>query len=186
MPLSLPLHDRKLLHTRNIEVRGFIRPDKIYEIEGHVKDIRSNKYKNKWTEVPPGLPMHHMQARLAVDKNYIVREIEVVSDSHPYPGICNKVVSNFDVLVGCKIGGGWKKAIKEKLGGIKGCTHISELLLVPIATTAYLTIYLDNNDVAIDDSIEEIKPGFIDSCFALDSKGIVVERQWSKFSTKKV
>ena len=186
MPLSLSEQRRELLHTRNIEVKGFIRSDKIYEIEGYVKDVRSNEYKNKWIEVPPGIPMHHMQARLAIDHNYIVKEIEVASDSHPYPGICNKVVPNFNVLVGSKIGGGWKKTIKEKLGGVKGCTHIVELLLAPIATTAYLTIYLYNNNIQIDDDNDNNRPGFIDSCFALDSEGEVVAKQWSKFSAKKV
>ena len=96
MPLSLPLNERKLLHTRNIEVKGYRRPDNIYEIEGHVKDIRTNQYINKWIKIPSGKPMHHMQARLAVDDNYIVKEIEVASDSHPYPGICNKV---FDIIL---------------------------------------------------------------------------------------
>ncbi|MBL42248.1 MAG: hypothetical protein CMM49_06285 [Rhodospirillaceae bacterium] len=186
MPLSIPLHDRQLLHTRNIEVKGYIRPDNLYEIEGYVKDIRSNIYKNKWIEIHPGQPMHHMQARLAIDENYVVKEIEVASDSHPYPGVCSKVISNFNVLIGCKIGGGWKKTVKEKLGGVKGCTHIVELLLAPLATTAYLTIYLYKNDIAIEDSTEEKKPGFIDSCYALDSTGVVVEKQWSKFAKKKI
>tara|TARA_B100001559_G_C16412896_1_gene581237 strand:- start:431 stop:991 length:561 start_codon:yes stop_codon:yes gene_type:complete len=184
MPLSKSKHQRELLHTRDIEVRGFKRDDGLYEVEGFVKDIRTKKYMNQWIEIPAGEPMHYMQSRLAIDSNYIVKEIEVSSDSHPYPGLCNKVVANFDVLIGSKIGGGWKKTIKDKLGGIKGCTHIAELLLVPVATTAYLTIYLDNNDIQVTDSDEEIEPGFIDSCYSLSSSGEVVKKQWSKFFKK--
>ena len=111
MPLSKSKHQRELLHTRDIEVRGFKRDDGFYEVEGFVKDIRTKKYMNQWIEIPAGEPMHYMQSRLAIDSNYIVKEIEVSSDSHPYPGFCNKVVANFDVLIGSKIGGGWKKTI---------------------------------------------------------------------------
>ena len=34
----------------------------------------------------------------------------------------------------------WRRAIRERLGGVEGCTHLVELL-GPLATTAYQTIY---------------------------------------------
>ncbi|MCB2002544.1 MAG: DUF2889 domain-containing protein [Rhodoferax sp.] len=42
-------------------------------------------------------------------------------------------------LIGATIGPGWRKAIDEAMGGIRGCTHVRELIAA-MATVAYQTI----------------------------------------------
>ena len=39
-------------------------------------------------------------------------------------------------MAGLTIGPGWRKAIAERVGGVKGCTHLVELL-GPLGTTAF-------------------------------------------------
>nr|WP_314533097.1 DUF2889 domain-containing protein [uncultured Pseudomonas sp.] len=45
----------------------------------------------------------------------------------------------YGALVGLRIGTGFKQRVAERVGGLKGCTHLTELL-GPMATTAIQTL----------------------------------------------
>ena len=46
MPLSAP-SARKKLHTRNIELNGYLREDGLFDIEAHMTDIKTYSIDNK-------------------------------------------------------------------------------------------------------------------------------------------
>src|SRR5207344_2850475 len=52
--------------------------------------------------------------------------------------MCGDIAPDFRKLIGLRIGGGFHRAARERLGGVHGCTHIVELL-GPVATTAFQT-----------------------------------------------
>jgi len=62
----------------------------------------------------------------------------VVMDVQPYE-ICSNVLSNFQGIVGLKIGPGWNRRVREVVGGVLGCTHLAELL-GPLATVTFQTL----------------------------------------------
>ena len=68
-----------------------------------------------------------------------------------------------------------------RLGGIRGCTHLVELLW-PLATAAYQTIYpvLARERPARD---EDRPPGHLDSCHALARDGEVVRAHHPRWYT---
>jgi hypothetical protein len=72
---------------------------------------------------------------LTIDLDMNVHDAEAVTDEGPY-AICGDITPNFKSLVGLKIGPGWRREIRARLGGIKGCTHLVELL-GPLGTTAF-------------------------------------------------
>jgi hypothetical protein len=140
MPLSPPPAAREPIHTRVVECKGYRRSDGLWDIEGHITDRKTYSYtSNERGEVSAGEPVHDMRIRLTVDDSLLVTAIEAVTDTSPYPEVCPSISSAYQQVVGLRIGPGWTRALKERLGGVKGCTHLSELL-GPIATTAFQTV----------------------------------------------
>src|SRR6202035_4995766 len=66
MPLSDPA-PRESLHTRHVECRGFKRDDGLWDIEGHMTDVKSYVFINRWRgEIPVGTPLNEMWVRITV------------------------------------------------------------------------------------------------------------------------
>jgi hypothetical protein len=138
MPLSPPV-GRQQLHTRRVTCQGFFREDGLWDIEGHITDEKSYEHANEWRgPLKPGDFVHDMSIRLTIDHRFTIVDVEAVTDKSPY-AMCGDITPNFKRLIGLRIGGGFHKAARERLGGIHGCTHIVELL-GPVATTAFQTV----------------------------------------------
>jgi hypothetical protein len=141
MPLSAPAA-RQCLHTRKVTCQGFFRDDGLWDIEGHITDEKNYPDDGDWRgTLQPGAYVHNMWIRLTVDGDMVIRDVEAVTDNSPYR-VCPEVTPNFKRLIGLKIGGGFHRQARARVGGTQGCTHIVELL-GPVATTAYQTIHSD-------------------------------------------
>lgn len=137
MPLSPPA-PRAHLHARTVACNGFVREDGQWEVEGRIVDLRSYAFDNEWRgRVEPGTPLHEMWARLTLDDDFTITAIEVATDHSPF-AICPGALPNFQRLVGTRIGPGFGRAVREAVGGTKGCTHIVDMLS-QIATVALQT-----------------------------------------------
>jgi hypothetical protein len=140
MPLPAPATERTHIHTRTVACTGYRRSDGLWDIEGHITDRKTYSYTSEERgEVTAGTPVHDMWIRLTVDDTLLVHAIIAVTDTAPYPTICPSITDAYHQVVGLRIGPGWSRALKERLGGVRGCTHLSELL-GPIATTAFQTV----------------------------------------------
>ncbi|HVC12202.1 MAG TPA: DUF2889 domain-containing protein, partial [Burkholderiales bacterium] len=138
MSLSSPA-PRQHLHTRTIRCEGFQRDDGLFDIEAHIIDTKTYAVDEPYRgRREAGQHMHDMQLRLTVDRQMTVRDIEVATNEAPYDP-CFTVAPAYKALVGAKIGGGWRRAVNEAVGGTRGCTHLRELLM-PAATVAFQTI----------------------------------------------
>mgnify|MGYP003347084041 CR=1 FL=1 len=82
--------------------------------------------------------VHDMSIRLTLDHKFTIVDVEAVTDKSPYQ-ICGNVAPDFKKLIGLRIGGGFHREVRARLGGVHGCTHIVELL-GPVATTAFQTV----------------------------------------------
>lgn len=139
MPLS-PAPEREPLHLRDIALRGWRRADGLYDIEAHLVDTKANGFANDHRgEIAPGEPLHGMWLRLTIDEDMLVVRCEAASDHTPY-AVCPAAAPNFAALAGLRIGPGFNRAVAERVGGTKGCTHLRELL-GQMATVAYQTLY---------------------------------------------
>jgi len=138
MPLSPPV-GRQHLHTRRVTCQGFFREDGLWDIEGRITDEKSYPHANEWRgQLGPGDFVHDMSIRLTIDHKFTIVDVEAVTDQSPYR-MCGDITPDFKKLVGLRIGGGFHRAARERLGGVHGCTHIVELL-GPVATTAFQTV----------------------------------------------
>ena len=138
-PLPEPAAPRTHIHTRRVVCQGYRRDDGLWDIEGHLTDVKSYLFHTSCRgDIEPGDPLHGMWMRLTVTDRFEVVDIEAVIEKSPFV-VCGGVSADYKQLVGLTIGAGWNRAIKERLGGVRGCTHLTELL-GPIATTAFQTI----------------------------------------------
>ncbi|MBX6370184.1 MAG: DUF2889 domain-containing protein [Rhodospirillales bacterium] len=184
MPLSHPSVPRQHLHTRRVEVRGYRREDGLWDVEGHLADTKTYSFLSKERgEVQAGEPVHEMWLRITVDDDLVIRAAEAVTEASPYK-ICPAITPNFARLVGIRIGTGFRREVKRRLGGTEGCTHLVELL-GPIATTAYQTIYpyKARQEEEAGERRPRKRPGVLDTCHALASDGEVVRTHWPEFYT---
>jgi len=182
MPLPNSKNERQLLHARNIECRGYQRCDGLWDIEGWITDIKTYNFDNLDRRgIKAGEPLHGMGLRITIDDSLTIQECIAVTDYSPFK-ICPNITPNFQKLAGLKIGPGFSRKASELIGGVKGCTHLFELLK-PIATTAFQTL-VGKNSKKIRSMIKPEKtrkPPMIDTCHAWASDGEIVKRELKKF-----
>jgi hypothetical protein len=175
---------RKPLHTRTIVCEGFLREDKLFDIEARIVDVKAYAYTEPMRGLRlPGDPVHDMQVRLTVGEDMVVRDVAVDMPSTPYT-LCQQAKPNYRGLIGVKIGGGWRRAVQECVGSVKGCTHVRELLF-PMATVAFQTIGGFREDGG--DPAEQVvrrgeRPYFLDGCVGWAVDGPVVAQFHPEFA----
>jgi len=174
MPLSAAA-PRKKLHTRNIELNGYLRDDGLFDIEGHMTDIKAYPIKNRWRNgIDPGEALHEMWVRLTINDEFKIIDVEAVTDNSPFE-MCPNITENYKELIGLNIGVGWRRAVNEKVKGKKGCTHISELM-GPLATVSFQTMMDNIQKKNISEAKKkQFKPMVLNSCHAWADDSEVVK-----------
>ena len=143
MPLPEPVA-RTPAHTRSITYQGFRREDGLWDIEAHMTDVKSYSFQNHFRgTIEAGEPMHEMLLRVTVDDDFVIQEVTAVTDNSPFE-ICPDIVEAYQSLAGIKMGPGWRRNIRQVVGGVRGCTHLTELLF-PMATVAMQTLWAFKN-----------------------------------------
>lgn len=172
---------RRHIHTRKIVCEGFEREDGLYDVEARIVDTKTFSFDhNKRGRVEAGTPVHDMQVRLTVDKNKVVRDIEVATNMAPYAD-CFTVAPAYKALIGASIASGWRRAVNEAVGGVKACTHLRELLM-PVATVAFQT--MEGGQKGVNRAManaDSPKPFFMNQCKAWSEKGALVKELFPRY-----
>lgn len=177
MPLSPPA-PREKLHTRSIVLEGFRREDGLFDIEARLDDTKTYAFSNEDRgEIAPGEKLHGMLMRLTIDEEMRVVACEANTEFGPY-AICPAITPNFARLAGLRIGPGWNRKVKEVVGGVKGCTHLVELL-GPMATVAFQTLVVIRRKKA---AASSGPPPLLNTCHAYAADGPVVARHWPDYA----
>jgi hypothetical protein len=178
--------ERQKIHTRAIVLEGYRRADGLWDIEAHLTDTKSYAFSTaERGQIEPGEALHRMLMRLTVDDNLVVRDACALTESAPYR-MCPEITGNFQRLIGLQIGAGWTRAVRERVGGIQGCTHHVELL-GPLATVAFQTIVPLREREARErgqtayPTAPGRAPAILETCHAYARDSPVVKRQWPDF-----
>jgi hypothetical protein len=169
---------RQPVHTRQVICTGYVREDGLLEIEGRLLDTRARHSGLFFKDVPAGGAIHAMRVIVTVGPDLVVRHVEAQTETGPTP-YCAQINAAYKQLVGIAFSGGFMKEVKARLGGAKGCTHLTELL-GPIATTAIQTrMALQSAERAVtgprpagDDARET---SMRDTCYAWREEGDVMQ-----------
>ena len=130
---------RRLMHRRSVECIGYLRDDGLWEVEARLVDTKPFAQRNRYRGLlQPGDPVHDIALRLAVDDRMTIIEAESTLRATPYP-TCIEVEPILQRLVGERIGKGWRELVRQKIGRLETCTHLSELL-GPAVTALYQTM----------------------------------------------
>jgi len=178
MPLSSPAA-RERLHLRRVSYEGYRRDDGLFDIEAHITDRKDRDYPLALGTRSKDIPVHDMWARVTINRRFEVVDIEAVTDEMPYPGQCDGIGPDYKKLIGSNLLKGFRKAIAEKMGGVKGCTHLSELLGY-LPTAAVQTFAGTRSET---DSHNGRKPFQLDSCHALATTTETVRVYYPKWYT---
>ncbi len=174
MPLPPPV-PRNQLHTRTTTFQGFARDDGLWDIEGTLRDTKSQAFTIAGEGVwQPGEAIHGMTIRATIDRSFKIHAIAVAMDDVPHPE-CPQAQAPMHRMIGATMGPGWRKAIDTQLGGIQGCAHLRELLF-NMATAAYQT--LPDEAEPADPSRA---PHHLGKCLAWDFAGPVTQRHHPVF-----
>ncbi len=176
MPLPIPAAERELVHSRRVSFESYRRADGLWDIEARIVDTKSRDFRLQSGMRPAGLPVHDMWIRLTIDERFDVVAASAASDAVPYPNGCEHVAPAYAQLVGLNLLHGFRKAVRERLGGVKGCTHLTELLGC-FPTVAIQSFAGEPARAAH----REHKPFQLDQCHALESSSETVRRYYPKW-----
>ena len=174
MPELEPDVAREPLHRRTIEIHGYKRADGLYDIEGHLLDTKFNDFKLAAGVRTAGEAIHSMWLRITVDRTLTIVDAKADMDAMPYENYCNQIVPAYRALIGLAIRPGYTQRVKELFGGVRGCTHITELAGA-LATAAFQTMAGQRIQSPED------KPFQLDGCHALDTTKPAVARHYPKW-----
>lgn len=109
-------------HRRTIVIEVGDAPDGMVEVAGRLRDERP------WASDPLDLPVvHDLGLTVTVSlADFVVRAVRVDFATYPHAE-CVDIAEAHQSLVGVTLGRGWNAAVRERLGGPAGCTHLREL-----------------------------------------------------------
>jgi hypothetical protein len=170
--------EREEIHHRQIDLRFFRRTDGLFEIEGRLVDTKSHPFRRQLAhqDTPPGVPVHDLLVRLVIDEDMLVHEAAAEMVATPF-GVCRGAVNTLAPLQGLRLGAGWGKQVRERLGGAQSCTHIVELL-GPMATTAFQGLAPQRLASINAPAGEAQRRAKVDSCYAYAAQREVVAQLW--------
>jgi Protein of unknown function (DUF2889) len=180
LPPAAP--SRQLKHRRRIDVQIFSRGDGLWEVEAELSDTKTRDAPLAGGVRPAGQPIHDMLLRLVVDERFNVLESGAQTRAMPYPGACDNHGDAYGRLVGLNLLKGFRQEVRQRLGGVLGCTHITELsqVLPTAVVQAFVGEVVDTHGA----DPESQQPFQIDRCHALRSDGPAVQTFYPRWYRK--
>ena len=186
MPLSVPA-PRTLRHSRAIQVDAYARDDGLWDLDARITDVKTRDTALASGLRGAGQPIHDLKLRLTINRELVIVDAEASSDAVPYPGFCDTIAPAYKSLIGLSLMNHFRLRLKDRLAGVLGCTHLTELsLILPTAALqAYANDVIKTRDSnGVDDSTE--RPFQLDRCHALRVDGPAVAQYYPRWVAKTV
>ena len=117
-----------------------------------------------------------MWLRITVDRTLTIVDAAASMDAVPYDGDCQAIAPAYRGLVGLAIRPGYHEKVKELFGGVRGCTHLTEML-AGLPTAAIQTFAGETKEERDDGA----KPFQLDQCHALETSSETVKLWYPKW-----
>lgn len=177
---------RHLLHTRQVTCTGYLRSDGLFDIEGRLLDTKGCDGEMPFGTIPAGSTVHQMYLLMTVDADLVIQHVEARSEVAPMPS-CAKINPAYAALKGLKITSGFRKAVAERVGGMQGCTHLTELLGPMAATLIQSTAPIFYQQLCLreaqDPDFKAPKHWVIGTCHTYRPDGDAVRMHWPEHYT---
>lgn len=166
---------REPAHRRTIELQAFWRADGLWELEAQLRDLKPRDWVLSTGEVRAvGQPIHDLLLRLHVQDDGLIVQAGSSSQWVPHPGYCEFGQDDpYSGLVGLNLLHDFRRQSLQRLVGVRGCTHLTEL--AQTLPTALIQAQVERRRAAQSDpSRQAQRPFQIDRCHALRADGEVV------------
>lgn len=174
LPPAAPL--RQLRHRRTLDVQAFDRGDHTWEIDARIVDTKTRDAQLALDTRPAGVPIHEMLLRLVVDEqlNILAAGSEMIH--MPYTGLCNQhpdeAPDPYERLAGLNLRQGFREAVWQRFGGVKGCTHLTEL--AQLLPSAVIQAFAGDVFNVSENGSGNVRPFQLDRCHGLRLDGEAV------------
>ncbi len=120
----------KRIAGRNLDIEIFLGDDGYLTARGRLTDMRDVSFRAfKGGISAPGC-FHDLKAELRLSlPDLVIAGVSVSFDTVPEAG-CASVAPLYEGLVGLRVASGYTKALLERVGGVRGCAHLTHLLIV--------------------------------------------------------
>jgi hypothetical protein len=170
MPLPRSEAPRQLRHRRQIDLQVYVRDDGLWEVDARLSDVKTRDAALAGGVRPAGAPIHDMLLRIVVDRGLTIVASGAESLAVPYPGACDDLGEVYGRLAGLNLMQGFRRALRERVGGVLGCTHLTELAqALPTAVVQAMA-----GEVIDTRGHGDERPFQIDRCHALRADGPTV------------
>lgn len=179
MPLPPPAPGRRLRHHRRLDVEVHERTDGLWEVDATLRDVKTGEVRLGGVPRAAGEPIHEMLLRLVVDTQGTIVAAGSQTLWMPYPGTCDEHGDAYAALIGLNLLRNFRLGLRERVGGVRGCTHLTELAQVlPTALVqAFAGLVIDTRGEAEGAR----RPFQIDRCHALRHDGDVVRVHYPRW-----
>jgi len=164
---------KKLVHTREISMRTYDLGNRYILVEGSLMDHRYLPGQNAASEESE--LVHHMVIRLKVKgPRMLIEETEATMPHHPREE-CTEVLPWIQNLEGLEITSGYSMKVKKAIGGIKGCAHLTSLVIAmgESAVQGYWAAYgMESRKMGLR---EQTIKKFINTCHLWKEDGPIVK-----------
>jgi hypothetical protein len=133
--------NRKWVHARKIEIYAYDLGENRVLVEGNLTDTRPSQSSGEPGHEPARI--HDLTARIWVQgPDLTISAAEAEMGQIPRE-MCPEVLPGVQKLVGLKIITGFTQKVKDVIGDVKGCSHLTNLFLTlgPVAVQGYWAAY---------------------------------------------
>jgi hypothetical protein len=125
-PHPLPVHVREI-RIDAVVTRASGETPASLRVHGMLEDRRPRNMPD-WIQ-HDGDVIHHMEVTLTVSwPELVITAIEGTMRTVPHPEVCPDAVPPLQSLVGVAVGRGFTRAVNERIGRERGCTHVAALI----------------------------------------------------------
>lgn len=170
---------RQLKHRRAIDLHVYARDDGLWEVDATLVDTKTRDLNMIDGPRPAGTPVHDMLLRIVVNRQFDIVAAGSQTRWMPYTGHCSEHGDAYERLVGLNLMHNFRAELRHRVGGVLGCTHITELAqsLPTAVVQAFAGEVLDTRGQAEGAA----KPFQLDRCHALRSDGEIVRQHYPRW-----
>jgi hypothetical protein len=174
-----------LRHTRAIQVDAYARDDGLWDLDARISDVKTRDITLASGLREGGDPVHDLKLRITINRDLVIVDAAAASDKVPYPGYCDTIAPAYQSLIGLSLTNHFRLRLKDRLAGVLGCTHLTELSLVlpTAAIQAFANDVIQTRDGdCVDESTEQ--PFQLGRCHALRIDGPAVAKYYPRWFAK--
>lgn len=166
------------IHNRNLDISSYVVDEEHILVTGEfIEKNLITVYEISGEVIEPNI-FHHMQIQLLIKISELkIEDIHVKIPVAPHDDVCKEMENSLDEIKGVMIAPGFTSKVKKIAGGVKGCVHLTTLLLsmAPAVLQGYW-IFKTKDEERKENSEFEIGKYLIDTCWAWRKDGPVVKK----------